>query len=83
MGGRKVKHVKSIVLLLVAAAWYGFFAFLAPGVLYENPRFQAEVAADTSTVVIELFKFVAPWVALVLVAYAVVLFTKEGREPEQ
>ena len=78
-----MKHVKSIVLLLLAAAWYGFFAFLAPARLYGTPRTQAEVAADTTTIVIELLKLVAPWVALIFVAYAVVLFRKESRKPEQ
>lgn len=73
-------HKASITLLVIAVAWYAFFAFVAPHTIYENPQSQAEVAADAMTATTALLRVVAPWVALIIAGQAVVIFLRERRK---
>ena len=74
------KHKVSITLLVIAVAWYAFFAFVAPNYVYENPQSQAEVAADAMTATTALLRVIAPWVALIIAGQAVVTFLRERRK---
>ena len=73
------KHKLSITLAVIAVAWYGFFGFLAPHYIYENPQGQAEVAADAMTAVSALMKIVVPWVALIIAGQAIAVYLRERR----
>lgn len=73
------RHKTSVTLLLVAIAWYGFFAWVAPNYIYENPQSQAEVAADAMTAFTALMKLFVPWVALIIAGQAIVVFFRERR----
>ena len=73
------KHRVSITLLVIAIAWYAFFAHIAPAYVYENPNSQAEVAADAMTATTALLRVIAPWVALIIAGQAVVTFLRERR----
>jgi hypothetical protein len=69
----------SVVLLFIAVAWYGFFGYVAPHYIYENPQSQAEVAADAMTATTALLRVIAPWVALIIADQAVVVYLRERR----
>ena len=73
------KYKVSIVLLVIAVAWYGFFAHIAPNYVYENPQSQAEVAADAMTATTAILRVIAPWVALIIAGQAAVVFLRERR----
>jgi hypothetical protein len=74
-----VTHKLSIGLLVVAVAWYAFFALIGPNFVYPDPQTQAEVAADPVTVILALMRVAAPWVAAVIAVLAAVAFLREGR----
>lgn len=74
------KHKTSIILLVIAVAWYGFFGYVAPIYMYENPQSQAEVAADAMTTTTALLRVIAPWVALIIAGQAAVVFLRERRK---
>lgn len=73
------KHMYPMALLAFAIAWFVFFGIMAPERLYGDPRLEAEVAADTTTVIFSLLKLVAPWLALIIAGYAVLVFFRERR----
>jgi hypothetical protein len=73
------KHKVSACLFVVAAAWYGFFGLIGPNYIYPDPQVQAEVGADTMTVVLALMRVAAPWVGLVIAGLAAVVFVRERR----
>ena len=74
-----LKHKSSVVLLIVAIAWYAFFGVIGPDLLYPNPQTQAEVAADVVTVVTALLRVSAPWIAAVIAVLTATLFLRERR----
>lgn len=74
------KYKVSIILLFVAIAWYGFFAYVAPNYIYENPQAQAEVAADAMTATTAILRVIAPWVALIIAGQAAVVFLRKRRK---
>ena len=74
------KYRLSITLLVIAIAWYAFFAFIAPNYIYENPLSKAEVAADAMTATTALLRVIAPWVALIIAGQAIVVFLRERRK---
>ena len=74
------KHKASFILLVIAIAWYAFFAYVATNYIYENPQAQAEVAADAMTATTALLRVIAPWVALIIAGQAFVTFLRERRK---
>lgn len=74
------KYKISIILFVIAVAWFGFFGYVAPNYIYENPQAQAEVAADAMTATTAILRVIAPWVALIIAGQAVLTFLRERRK---
>lgn len=71
------KHKLSSSLLVIAIAWYAIFGLIGPIFMYPDPQTQAEVGADTMTVVLALMRVAAPWVAAIFVGLAIIFFVRE------